>query len=66
MNIDDGLDHYKGYHGSIEYSPEDNAYHGRISGIKDLVSYESPNLSGLEQAFRDAVDDYIETKKQLL
>lgn len=56
---------YKGYNGSQEFSDEDNIYYGKILGIKDSVTYEAVNKRELKTAFREAVDDYIETIKSL-
>jgi predicted HicB family RNase H-like nuclease len=50
---------YKGYTGSISFSPEDNVYFGEIEGIDALVNYEGDNMDELRIAFREAVDDYI-------
>ncbi len=30
--------HYKGYDGSVEYSAEDRVLHGRLLGIRDMVT----------------------------
>ncbi len=50
---------YRGYHGSIEASPEDNCLFGKLQFIRALVSYEGQTLAELTQAFHAAVDDYI-------
>ena len=50
---------YKGYLGSVEYSDEDEVFHGRLEFIRDLVTYEGTDAKGLKQAFHDAVDDYL-------
>jgi len=50
---------YKGYLGSVEYSDEDEVFHGRLEFIRDLVTYEGTDAKGLKQAFQDAVDDYL-------
>jgi predicted HicB family RNase H-like nuclease len=50
---------YKGYHGSVLYSAEDRMLHGRIIGIRDLVSYGGANVENLEGNFRAAVDEYL-------
>lgn len=42
-------------------SLEDNCLYGKILFIKDLVTYQSDNPAELEQEFKDAVDDYLET-----
>jgi predicted HicB family RNase H-like nuclease len=50
---------YKGYFGSVEYSDEDEVFHGRLEFIRDLVAYEGTDAKGLKQAFHEAVDDYL-------
>lgn len=52
---------YKGYSGSAEFSAEDEVFHGKLLGIRALVSYESDTAKGLKVAFEEAVDDYLET-----
>ncbi len=50
---------YKGYTGSIEYSPEDNLLYGKVLGIKGLISFEGETGKLLEQDFREAIDTYL-------
>ena len=50
---------YRGYLGSVEYSDEDEVFHGRLEFIRDLVTYEGTDARGLKQAFHTAVDDYL-------
>ena len=52
---------YKGYYGSADFSTEDEVFHGKLLGIRALVNYESDTAKGLIAAFREAVDDYLET-----
>lgn len=54
---------YKDYAGVVSWSQEDNCYHGRIIGITDLVLFEADEQNGLQQAFEEAVEDYLETKQ---
>ena len=51
---------YKGYLGTVEYSPEDHCLYGKLAYIRDLVNFEADNVADLEQEFRQAVDDYLE------
>ena len=51
---------YKGYVGTVEYSQKDGCLFGRIVGIQDIVSYEGESVTAIQQAFEDAVDDYLE------
>lgn len=50
---------YKGYTGSIEYSPEDSLLFGKVLGIRGLISYEGETGKALEDDFKDAIDTYL-------
>lgn len=54
---------YSGYVGSAEISDEDDVFHGKLLGIRALVTYEAETVKGLREAFTEAVDDYVETMK---
>jgi predicted HicB family RNase H-like nuclease len=55
---------YKSFEGTVEI--EDNGhYRGKILYTKDLVTYTSKTLGGLQKEFQAAVDDYLNTRKQL-
>jgi len=56
---------YKDYSGSVEYSAEDKVFHGKIEFIRDLITFEAASVDDLEKEFQHAVDDYIETCKEL-
>jgi predicted HicB family RNase H-like nuclease len=56
---------YKGYLGTVEFSAEDNCLFGKIIGINDLISYEAQEVSELKEGFEEAVNDYLETCKEL-
>ncbi len=51
---------YKGYHGSIEISTEDDLLFGSVLFISPLINYEAETAKGLEQAFQEAVEDYLD------
>lgn len=52
---------YKGYSARVEFDAEDDIFFGRLAGIRDGVSFHADNVADLKVAFREAVDDYIET-----
>jgi len=56
---------YNGYIGSIEYSPEDKCFFGKLEMIDDLVTFEATTAEELENNFHHAVDEYIKTCKEL-
>lgn len=50
---------YKGYMTRVEYSAEDGILFGKIEGITDLVNFECESVSEVEDAFHEAVEDYL-------
>ena len=56
---------YKGFSGSIGVSVEDNCLYGKILFINDLVNYRAETPADLENEFKAAVDDYLETCQEL-
>lgn len=55
---------YKGYFGSVHYSPADEVFYGKVQHIRSLISYEGRDVRSLNHGFRGAVDDYLELCKQ--
>jgi len=47
------------YRGSIEFSHDDNIFHGRVLNITDMVTYEGESLDALEKDFKESVDEYL-------
>ncbi|MBI4746597.1 MAG: type II toxin-antitoxin system HicB family antitoxin [Deltaproteobacteria bacterium] len=56
---------YKGYIGSVSYSEEDEVFYGKIEAINDLIMFEGESVKELKSAFHEAVEDYLETCKQM-
>lgn len=56
---------YNGYIGTLEFSADDKIFFGKIQGINDLITFEGSSVTELQEAFKGAVDDYLETCKLL-
>jgi len=56
---------YKDYHGSVEFSDEDNIFFGRIIGINDHITFEGDNVASLRKDFQDSVDEYLDMCLQI-
>jgi predicted HicB family RNase H-like nuclease len=52
---------YRGYSARVEFDDEDGIFTGRIAGIRDGVGFHADTVEGLREAFREAVEDYLET-----
>ena len=57
----DNMINYKEYTGSVHFDAEDRIFHGRVLGITDIIGFEGESVSQLEQDFKNAVDDWLET-----
>ena len=47
---------YKGYVGTFEFEHGDDAFHGEIAGIRDVIHFTGRSVDELRQAFREAVE----------
>lgn len=56
---------YKGYYADVQFSADDEVFHGKLIGINDLVSFEGNSVEELKNAFHEAVEDYIETCQEV-
>ena len=56
---------YKTYYATIQFSAEDEVFYGKVIGINDLVSFEGTTVAKLKAAFQEAVNDYLDTCKEL-
>jgi len=56
---------YKNYLASVQFSADDEVFHGKILGINDLVNFEGMSVKELKKAFAEAVEDYLETCKAM-
>jgi predicted HicB family RNase H-like nuclease len=51
---------YKGYVGVMEVDSDAGLIHGRIVGVRDVITFEGESVSEATQAFKESVDDYLE------
>jgi predicted HicB family RNase H-like nuclease len=51
--------YYGGYAGSVEYSEEDAVFHGKVLGLRALISFEGESENAVAEDFRNAVDEYL-------
>lgn len=56
---------HKGYIAEVHFSPEDDVFYGQLLGIDALVNFEADTVAGLKLAFKEAVEDYLHTCKEM-
>ena len=54
---------HRGYLGSVKYCDKERMYHGTMQSVRALVLYDAKDLDGLQSAFEEAVDHYIDVCK---
>ena len=52
--------HYRDYTGSVNFSEEDAVFHGKVIGIKALISFEGDSVRSITDDFHKAVDEYLQ------
>jgi len=51
---------YKGYGCTVRFDDEADIFHGEVSGLRDVVTFQGRTVDELRSAFRESVDDYLE------
>ena len=51
---------YRGYEAHVTFDEDDRIQCGRVLGARDVISFEADSEDGIERAFREAIDDYLE------
>lgn len=50
---------YKGYLGSVSYSPEDRVFHGKLEYIRSLVTFEGFDADSHDKSLNQVITDAI-------
>lgn len=56
---------YKGFVSAPKYSIEDKVIYGYLENVDGFISYEAEDSKSVESAFIEAVEDYLDTCKEL-
>ena len=56
---------YLDYTATIHFSADDDVFFGKVIGINDLITFEGTSVVELKDAFKECVDDYLETCEAL-
>ena len=51
---------YRGYTGCVFFSEEDAVFHGKVMGIKSLITFEGESVLNLLDDFHTAIDEYLD------
>jgi len=51
---------YKGYIGKIELDTTAEIFHGEVTNLRDVVTFQGESVKELRKALEDSVEDYLE------
>ena len=51
---------YKGYRGSVRFDDTAEIFHGEVTGVRDVVTFQGRTVDELKTAFQESIDDYLE------
>ena len=51
---------YKGYTGVFEFDSSIDAFHGRVLGLQDVVTFQGRSVEELRDEMAESVEDYLE------
>jgi len=61
MLFGEAMMEYKSYAaGPIDFNPEDKTFSCTVAGLRDVIHFEGRTASGLERAFRESIDSYLD------
>lgn len=55
---------YKGYEARVVVEPEHRRFYGDVVHVRSAITFEGTSYEELEEAFHDAVDDYLDACKE--
>lgn len=50
---------YKGYLGEFSFDDKTHIFFGKVSNVKDSITFEGKSIQTLRSALQEAVDDYL-------
>lgn len=51
---------YKGYVGIFAYDEDADVFHGRVVGLRDVITFEGRSIDELKRALADSIEDYLD------
>ncbi len=50
---------YTGYLSRVTFDDEANIFHGEVTNIRDVITFQGKSVDELRKAFEDSVEDYL-------
>jgi predicted HicB family RNase H-like nuclease len=50
---------YKGYEADVEYDEDAEIFHGEVTGVRDVITFQGKSVAELKRALADSIEDYL-------
>ena len=50
---------YKGYEASVEYDEDAEIFHGEVTDVRDVITFQGKSVAELKRALADSIEDYL-------
>jgi predicted HicB family RNase H-like nuclease len=50
---------YKGYEAIVEYDEDAGIFHGEVTNLRDVITFQGASTPELMEAFAASVEDYL-------
>ena len=50
---------YNDYQAAVEFDGEAGLFHGEVSGLRDVITFQGKSVAELKKAFKESVEDYL-------
>lgn len=57
---------YKGYSAHVIFDDEAMIFRGDVCGTKDVITFQASSADGLEKAFKESIDDYLQFREDTI
>ena len=52
--------HYEGYIGQVDFDENAGLFHGEVTNLRDVITFQGRSVDELRDAFTDSIEDYKE------
>lgn len=50
---------YKGYLATVSFDDDADIFHGEVTNIRDVVTFQGKSVRELHKAFKDSIEEYL-------
>ncbi|MTW18796.1 toxin-antitoxin system HicB family antitoxin [Rhodoplanes serenus] len=55
---------YKGYEAIVEYDEDAEIFHGEVTNLRDVITFQGKSVAELKKALAGSIEDYLDFCKE--